>query len=404
MSDERRGPAADPQGRLRPAARHRGQDVRRRRQASCTTTRATPASTATSSWSTASPGRTLKVGQAQVPLPHPQRLALPRPAAAAEQQRPDDGHRHRRRPHAQAPQHDRPAAGRHGRALRGRHRLRASTPPGTKIQLRNLGVPNSRDFDHTDKVMQFEVTDDAFDPANNAGRRRRQPEPADMEIMCLTRATSTAIKTVKLELHRSNSTWKVNDTTWDDIVESELQDGRREPEARRGPDLGDHQQLGRLVPPHPHPPRRLQDPLRNGRAPFNYELGPKDVAFVGENETRPADHEVHPRRPGRYMIHCHNLPHEDHDMMTQFRVGTDTAGQRPDERRPGGQGRRRPRDSRRGDHDPHPDHRDRDSHRRPRPPRRPPRRPRRAPSRSPRPGTAWARSSAAAAPRRRRPP
>jgi hypothetical protein len=23
------------------------------------------------------------------------------------------------------------------------------------------------------------------------------------------------------------------------------------------------------------------------------------------------------------MIHCHNLPHEDHDMMTQFRVGTD---------------------------------------------------------------------------------
>ena len=42
-----RGPAADPQGRLRPAGRHHRQDVRRRRQASCTTTRATPASTAT---------------------------------------------------------------------------------------------------------------------------------------------------------------------------------------------------------------------------------------------------------------------------------------------------------------------------------------------------------------------
>ena len=24
---------------------------------------------------------------------------------------------------------------------------------------------------------------------------------------------------------------------------------------------------------------------------------------------------------GRYMIHCHNLPHEDHDMMQQFAVG-----------------------------------------------------------------------------------
>ena len=24
---------------------------------------------------------------------------------------------------------------------------------------------------------------------------------------------------------------------------------------------------------------------------------------------------------GRYMIHCHNLSHEDHDMMTQYQVG-----------------------------------------------------------------------------------
>jgi hypothetical protein len=24
---------------------------------------------------------------------------------------------------------------------------------------------------------------------------------------------------------------------------------------------------------------------------------------------------------GRYMIHCHNLVHEDHDMMVQFAVG-----------------------------------------------------------------------------------
>jgi hypothetical protein len=30
-----------------------------------------------------------------------------------------------------------------------------------------------------------------------------------------------------------------------------------------------------------------------------------------------------PSTDGRYMIHCHNLPHEDHDMMTQFRVGAD---------------------------------------------------------------------------------
>jgi hypothetical protein len=23
---------------------------------------------------------------------------------------------------------------------------------------------------------------------------------------------------------------------------------------------------------------------------------------------------------GKYMVHCHNLMHEDHDMMTQFEV------------------------------------------------------------------------------------
>ena len=108
----------------------------------------------------------------------------------------------------------------------------------------------------------------------------------------------------------------------------ELPDGRGEPAARRGPDLGDHQQVGRLVPPHPHPPGRLQDPLRNGKAPFNYELGPKDVAYVGENETvRLITKFAH--QTGRYMIHCHNLPHEDHDMMTQFRVGTDTPDNDP---------------------------------------------------------------------------
>jgi FtsP/CotA-like multicopper oxidase with cupredoxin domain len=29
---------------------------------------------------------------------------------------------------------------------------------------------------------------------------------------------------------------------------------------------------------------------------------------------------------GRYMIHCHNLTHEDHDMMTQFQIGAHDAG------------------------------------------------------------------------------
>jgi spore coat protein A len=28
------------------------------------------------------------------------------------------------------------------------------------------------------------------------------------------------------------------------------------------------------------------------------------------------------KQVGKYMFHCHNLVHEDHDMMVQFEVGT----------------------------------------------------------------------------------
>ena len=191
---------------------------------------------------------------------------------------------------------------------------------GTKIQLRNLGVPNSDDFDHTNKIMQFEVTNDPFDSANNQVPAQLNP---NMEVMGLKESDATS--TVKLRVHRSNSTWKINDATWDDIVTSQYQ------QVVANPRLGEVQiweienaSGGWFHPTHIH----LVDfriLSRNGRAPFNYEIGPKDVAFVGENETVRAimrfTHEE-----GRYMIHCHNLPHEDHDMMTQFRVGDD----RPD--------------------------------------------------------------------------
>ena len=60
---------------------------------------------------------------------------------------------------------------------------------------------------------------------------------------------------------------------------------------------------------------------RNGKAPFAWELGPKDVVYVGEGEKIRLLHEVRRRTRGKYMVHCHNLPHEDHDMMHQFSVG-----------------------------------------------------------------------------------
>ena len=59
---------------------------------------------------------------------------------------------------------------------------------------------------------------------------------------------------------------------------------------------------------------------RNGKAPHPWERGPKDVAYIGEGETVRMIMKFGPHK-GRYMIHCHNLVHEDHDMMAQFEVG-----------------------------------------------------------------------------------
>ena len=185
-------------------------------------------------------------------------------------------------------------------------------------------MPNSRDFDHTDKVMQFEVTADTFDAKDNEVPAELNPAN---EIMGLDETKVPGIKTVKLELHRSNSTWKVNNTTWDDIVASNYRTVVANPQ----PDEVQVWEItnksgGWFHPTHIH----LVDfkiLSRNGKAPYSYELGPKDVAYVGENESVRAIMRFgtagDPTTDGRYMIHCHNLPHEDHDMMTQFRVGND---------------------------------------------------------------------------------
>ena len=60
---------------------------------------------------------------------------------------------------------------------------------------------------------------------------------------------------------------------------------------------------------------------RNGSPPFAYEVGPKDVVYArrGRHGARADNFEGR----GKYMMHCHNTVHEDHDMMTQFQVFDD---------------------------------------------------------------------------------
>ena len=61
---------------------------------------------------------------------------------------------------------------------------------------------------------------------------------------------------------------------------------------------------------------------RNGKPAMAHERGAKDVVFLGEYETVKVLIKFDQGR-GKYMIHCHNLSHEDHDMMGQFEIVDD---------------------------------------------------------------------------------
>ncbi|MCD1145252.1 multicopper oxidase domain-containing protein [Kocuria sp. LUK] len=114
--------------------------------------------------------------------------------------------------------------------------------------------------------------------------------------------------------------WTINDATWQDVVAS----GYRKVAAQVDLDAVEIWEFennsgGWYHPLHIHLVD-FQVLSRNGRAPFPCERGPKDVVYVGEGETVRLLMKFGPHK-GRYMIHCHNLSHEDHDMMVQFRIG-----------------------------------------------------------------------------------
>jgi spore coat protein A len=58
---------------------------------------------------------------------------------------------------------------------------------------------------------------------------------------------------------------------------------------------------------------------RNGRPPHDYERGWKDTVLVRSGETVRVIARFAPFT-GKYILHCHNLAHEDHAMMANFEV------------------------------------------------------------------------------------
>jgi spore coat protein A len=192
----------------------------------------------------------------------------------------------------------------------------AKYPIGQRVVLQNLRPKNNIEFDNTDKIMAFDVV---AEPATLEGNSI--PDQLNPNMACMGLTEADAVTTRKFAFVRKHDQWTINGRTWADVIASNFQ----RIEANPGFNAVEIWEFkndsgGWFHPVHVHlVDFKILD--RNGRPPFDYEKAPKDVVYVGENETVRVimrfEHQV-----GRYMMHCHNMVHEDHDMMVQFEVGT----------------------------------------------------------------------------------
>ncbi|NUR14870.1 MAG: multicopper oxidase family protein [Dermatophilaceae bacterium] len=190
--------------------------------------------------------------------------------------------------------------------------------PGQRIVLRNASPKNNINFTNTNKIMAFDVVADAFSTVDNAVPASLNPGQATMLLK-----ESDAVKTRTLNFIREHGQWTINGTTWEDIVRSGFT------KVIAGPKIDDVE-IWELRNPSGgwHHPAHIhfidfRVLSRNGRPALPHELGAKDVVFLGENESVRLLIKFDQGR-GKYMVHCHNLVHEDHDMMTQFEIRDDT--------------------------------------------------------------------------------
>jgi FtsP/CotA-like multicopper oxidase with cupredoxin domain len=222
------------------------------------------------------------------------------------------------------------AAWRHGTAERYEILIDFSKfAAGQRIEMRNLSNANNRDYDNTNKIMAFDVVDDAFDRNDPTAYTIPVALNTENDCMKLVPTSKMKVRSIVVKHNDVNNLWTLNDQTWEDVVASGFTS------VLANPALGDteiweieNKSGSWFHPLHIH----LIDfkiLSRNGKPPFPYELGPKDVVYIGAAEkvrvimkfgttdkSSPFSKQV-----GKYMVHCHNLVHEDHDMMHQFSVG-----------------------------------------------------------------------------------
>ena len=202
---------------------------------------------------------------------------------------------------------------------------------GQMIEMRNLSNKNNVSYANTNKIMRFQVVADSGSTAGSISAipttlddgGSANPERGGLDVMKLTPEMAVAKRILRVQ--REGGEWTINGETWEDVAASGFSRcfGSPQPYSVEQWTIT-NESGGWFHPVHIHLiDAKIIARNTNGGKPFPWEGGPKDVFYAGENEsiTMLMQFNTGAHTGGRYMVHCHNLVHEDHDMMVQFSVG-----------------------------------------------------------------------------------
>ncbi|KAK0671729.1 Cupredoxin [Cercophora samala] len=182
---------------------------------------------------------------------------------------------------------------------------------GQNITLRNTDdVGQDDDYLHTNKVMRFVVGNTPVTDTSSV--------PSTLATVDWPTPDGTGVDR-HFEFDRSNGEWQINGVVFADVnnrVLANVPRGKVEIwELENGGGGWSH-------PIHIHLVdfKVLWRSNDDDRQVYNYEAqGLKDVVWLAPNEIVRVEAHYAPW-DGVYMFHCHNLIHEDHDMMAAFNV------------------------------------------------------------------------------------